>query len=96
MERPPCKACLEIHEKRGKEAACDTCTPPLYPENEDAVLVWSLCRNQLLLVPMGGTLDINHLAIHEAMKLYEVADPKQTFEKVLLIVHNIQLKKEGR
>jgi len=30
-----------------------------------------------------GPIDINHQSIHEAMRLYEIKDKKDCFEKVL-------------
>ena len=32
-----------------------------------------------------GPIDINHQAIHEAMRLYEITNKQQCFEKVLLM-----------
>lgn len=45
-------------------------------------------RGQLIFAPMGGVVDINHLAVHEAMRLYRVADRKSCFEKVLKLAHH--------
>jgi len=33
----------------------------------------------------GRAIDINHIAIHDAMKLYKVRNKKSCFEKVLQI-----------
>ena len=32
-----------------------------------------------------GPIDINHLAIHEAIRLYDVDNPRECFEKVLVM-----------
>lgn len=32
-----------------------------------------------------GPIDINHQAIHEAMRLYEITNKQQCFEKVLFL-----------
>ena len=33
----------------------------------------------------NGPIDINHQAIHETMRLYEVKNKQQCFEKVLIM-----------
>jgi len=59
------------------------------PENADAVSIYLRCRGQLIFAPqgMGGAtpVDINHMPIHEAMRLFRVRDPKGCFDKVLLL-----------
>lgn len=40
---------------------------------------------------MAGVVDINHLAVHEVMKLYRIENRKECFEKVLrLAAHFIE------
>ena len=34
---------------------------------------------------MGGPVAINQLAIHEAMRLFDVCDPVDTFDKVVML-----------
>ena len=70
--------CAKIHGKRGEETPCDECTPPLLPENADAVVIWSIVQDQVILAPMGGPVAVNQLAIHEAMALYGVAKTSGT------------------
>ncbi len=77
--------CAKIHGKRGEETPCDECTPPLLPENADAVTIWSIVQDQVILAPMGGPVAVNQLAIHEAMALYGVQDKRDCFKKVLLL-----------
>lgn len=76
--------CQKIKEKRGEEPDCLACTPPLFPENEDAVRIYFLCQDQVRIAPMGGVIGLDHNAIHAAMELYGVSSP-ETFEKVLLL-----------
>ena len=40
-----------------------------------------------------GPIDINHLAIHEAMRLGKVKDPEECYEEVLVLA-NYWLKKQ--
>lgn len=54
----------------------------LIEENQDATRIYFLVQNQLIMGPTGP-VDINQLAIHEAMKLYRIKDRKECFEKVL-------------
>jgi hypothetical protein len=41
-----------------------------------------MVQNQFIFGP-GGPVDINHLAIHAAMDLFEIKNRQQCFEKVL-------------
>ena len=65
-----------------EQPPCDTCRPAYFEENADAIKIFFLIRNQLI---MGSEMpiDISHHAIHEAMKLYEIKNRKECFEKVL-------------
>ncbi len=57
--------------------------PPLMPENEDAELVYLMVQDQYIMAPMGGPVAINQVAIHDAIRLYDVADPVDCFERVV-------------
>ena len=71
---------------RGKEPEnCRECLPPLIEENRDAVMIYLRTRRQLIFAGMGEAVDINHLAVHEAMRLYRVRDKQECFEKVLAV-----------
>jgi hypothetical protein len=37
---------------------------------------------------MAGVVDINHVAVHEAMKLYRIENRRECFEKVLRLAAN--------
>ena len=69
----------------GERGNCQECLPPLMEENLDAVKVYLLCRKQLVFAGMGEPVDINHLAVHEAMRLYRVRDRQDCFERVLAV-----------
>jgi len=59
-------------------------------ENQDAAEIYFLVQNQLIM-GLRGPIDINHLAIHEAMKLYRIRERRDCFEKVLrLAIHFIE------
>jgi hypothetical protein len=53
-------------------------------ENEDAIRIFFLVRYQLIM-GMNGPVDVNHLAIYEAMKLYRIKNRRECFEKVLIL-----------
>lgn len=87
--------CEAIKAKKGRVPDCEACTPPLMPENFDAMRVFTVCQGQVLVAPMGGAYAMNHMAIHEAMRLYGVADPQDCFEKVLLLARELLFKGAG-
>ncbi len=45
--------------------------------------IYLLCYKQMLYAGMGTPVDIIHMAVHEAMRLYEVRNRKECFQKVL-------------
>lgn len=64
------------------EPPCITCREVPEEENENALEIFFLVRNQLIMGP-GGPVDLNHLAIHAAMDLYQIRNRRECFEKVL-------------
>lgn len=69
------------------EPNCAECRVELLPENEDATFIFNIVRKQFIMSGMGAPVDINQLAIHEAMRLYRdrVRDPQDCFERVLIL-----------
>lgn len=90
--------CRELLALRGKEPTnCRECLPPLMEENRDAVMIYLRCRKQLIFAGMGEPVDINHGAVHQAMRLYRVKDKVECFEKVLeLSDHMLELWKQDQ
>jgi hypothetical protein len=82
LEKPDCATCRKIKGDAFCPSDCIKCLPPLLDENIDAARVYCVTQGQLIM-GMAGAVDINHLAIHEAMRLYEVEDKPRCFEKVL-------------
>jgi hypothetical protein len=58
----------------------------VHEANEDALMVYYLVQNQYIM-GMGGPVDINHLAVWEAIDRHKVRDAKGTFRKVLALAH---------
>jgi hypothetical protein len=82
--------------RKGKRRKnCKACLPPLKEQNIDAVRMYLLTRNQLILTGMGDPVDINHMPIHEAMRLYRVKNPRECFEKVLTLANNMMERAEA-
>jgi len=53
-------------------------------------MIYFLTQRQLIFGPKGP-VDINHLAVHEAMKLYQIDNRQECFEKVIrLAAHFIE------
>lgn len=65
-----------------EEPPCETCRIETLAENEEALKIFMVVRNQLISGPMS-VIDINHLAIHAAMDLYNIKNRRQCFEKVI-------------
>ncbi|MFH2075120.1 MAG: hypothetical protein ABIJ57_07200 [Pseudomonadota bacterium] len=53
-------------------------------ENEDALKIFLATHYQLLIGP-GGPIEINQVAVHEAMRLYRVRQRRACFEKVMVL-----------
>ena len=51
-------------------------------ENIDALRIFYMIQYQLVM-GFNGPVDVNHIAIHEAIKLYEIRNPRECFSKVL-------------
>ena len=81
-----CDQCQAMYAERNppEEPPCENCRVNPMLENADAFRIFFLVQHQLIL-SMGGVVDINHLAIHAAMDLYQIQDRRRCFEKVLKI-----------
>jgi hypothetical protein len=63
---------------------CNTCKELPSEENEDAVNIFELVKYQLIM-SVNGPIEINHQAIHEAMRLYRIEKRRECFEKVIIL-----------
>ena len=54
-------------------------------ENRDAIRIYMLCQDQLIMAPMGGPIAIDYKAVQFTMDLFKVADRRQCFEKVIYL-----------
>jgi len=67
-----------------EDPPCETCKVEIMPGNAEAHMIFSVCRYQLIM-GMSGPVDMDHGAIHEAMRLYGVRDQRKCFGKMLLL-----------
>lgn len=65
-------------------------------ENADAMMIFGLVQRQVIIAPMGEVIDIDHKAIHEAMRLYGIRDRRDCFEKVLRLAALAREKRSGK
>ena len=97
--RPDCDACEDIHEAKGTVPPCGTCTPPLMPENEEVVQVYNQIKNQVILAPMGGIIDINMNAVEIAVNRLNSPDPDTLYWSVVNLARHFifedQKKQQG-
>jgi hypothetical protein len=55
-------------------------------ENKNAIRVFFMVQDQYIMSE-GGPVAINHLAIHEAMRLLKIKDRLECFRKVCRLSH---------
>ena len=79
-----CDECCLFYSERTppEEPPCEKCWVDIDPANMDALRIFNIVKSQFIM-GMGGPVDINHLAVHEAMSLYGIENRQQCFMKVL-------------
>jgi hypothetical protein len=60
---------------------CETCRVDPVEDNKEALKIFFMVRDQYIMTE-GGPVAINHLAIHEAMRLLKIKDKLKCFNKV--------------
>lgn len=65
---------------------CDTCRVDPVAENQEALRVFFMVQDQYIMSE-GEPVAINHLAIHEAMRLLKIKDRLKCFNKVCKLSH---------
>ncbi len=69
------------------EPPCGTCRVDLLLENEDAARIYQLIRGQI--VTLGeNVIDLNHVALWQAIDRYRVQEPVKVFEAVNKVFHH--------
>jgi hypothetical protein len=88
QEKPDCEVCEHFADKRNDSTPCDECLPELMLENVDAWRIYSIISGQFIM-GQAGPVDVNHLAIHRAMELYEIENKRVCFEQVCRIARHM-------
>jgi len=83
-----CDQCREMHGERTPptEPPCETCWVDLKVENEEAARIFQVVRGQVITRFNGEAdviVDLNHLAVWEAIDRYQIRNKRRCFEKVL-------------
>ena len=65
---------------------CETCKIEPIEENVDAIRIFFMIQDQYIMSE-GGPVAINHMAIHEAMRLLRVKNRLKCFGKVCKLTH---------
>ena len=82
-----CDTCEKVHKDHGTLPDCVNCNKPiLLPENFDLIQVHSLCRNQLIVAPMGGVIGVDLQAIVTVADLLGIDDKIFLIERMNVFV----------
>jgi len=65
-----------------EEPPCETCKPEISEDNKEAFFIYSLVQNQFIMGP-AGPVDVNQLAVWEAIDRFKVRNGQDVFKKVL-------------
>lgn len=65
---------------------CETCRVEPLEENKDALDTFFMVQDQYIMAE-SGPIAINHLAIHEAMRLLKIKNRLKCFNKVCRLSH---------
>lgn len=81
---PTCAACTNMYEGRvpPETPPCSDCMPQICEENREALMIFGLVRNQLIM-GFGAAVDINHLAVWKAIEEYGIKEKRKVFERIL-------------
>lgn len=81
----------EEQERKEEGPPCWDCRPDLFPENEQAVKIYTHCSGQWIC-GAGGVVDLNMGTVLQVMDVFEVDDKKDCLLKVKTIA-GVQLRK---
>ena len=72
------------------------CIPFLMENNQEAISVYSMVTNQIIVTGMGNVIDIDFKAIDFIMNLYDIQNKKICFEKVVLLFRHFLDESKGQ
>lgn len=96
MTKPDCRICQRLRAQHGNEPDCESCLPvQLLPANIPVVKIWALVQGQLITRGMSGeVIDINHLAIWEAIDRFAdrfgIYSPLDVFTKIVKLFRDLR------
>jgi len=73
---------VKLNDEDGTEPPCERCYVELNEANVEAWKIYSLCRNQIRVAPMGEVIGLDYGAVLNVIELY-TDNVKKTFEQVL-------------
>ncbi|MDD5353029.1 MAG: DUF1799 domain-containing protein [Candidatus Omnitrophica bacterium] len=86
---PDCDGCKIASKLEGHESPCDTCKPIIMPANQDALRIYALVSNQVIIGGMGDIIGLNYNAVKFIMDLYGIENQRDCFERVVHIFNKI-------
>jgi hypothetical protein len=79
-----CERCRKVYNGKTppEEPPCDECRVELMEENKEAAMIYNLVQGQVITAGMGEPIDINHIALWEAIDRFRISNPLDCFGKV--------------
>jgi hypothetical protein len=81
QDKPSCIACKTIHERKGDEAPCGTCIPPLSEKYEPVIRVYELCKNQVICGP-SSIIDLNLGTVIDILNIMPILNKEWVLRQV--------------
>lgn len=80
-----------MHRRRGREPDCESCMPPLSPQNEETIEVYQYVKDQVITAGMGQPIAVNLMAVEFVMRMLGIPPERQrrVMERTLTVWHHI-------
>lgn len=89
-----CEQCIQMWAERSErdghqyETPCETCRVTLMDENAEPAKIYGMIRGQVRTVG-DHVIDVDHVAVWEAIDRYKVKEPVRCFELVNKVFHHV-------
>ena len=80
-QKPPCGLCRKLRALYGKEPNCQECLPDVWPENQNAMQVFGLVKDQHIM-GFKGPIELNLCPVFDVMRMLKIKDKMDCLEKV--------------
>ena len=92
---PTCPNCRQFYSERTppETPPCESCRVELEVKGREAGKIYRMVRGQVITRHNGKldvVVDLNHLAVWEAIRQYRVSDPIDCFEKVMGLFYSLR------